>query len=341
MPKNEQSPNDNSLLSVGHGTSMFDKDFVESEWHGKNGDGYHRVFKEKGRGNIAQGLAITDEISPDLFLSISDLQFDSTSVMEVDLNPSLMIGVLLHGGMHMRIEGRDFRMRAVSQSVTLINGATKAQNLFVSGIPMRFVGVMANQAWLERNDFGQLFGAAELPGFELLQNARVAGFSVPPALKEAALALMEAGSIEGPFKRLRREALAMEFYAEAVSNSGLEKSLVPMHKLSSRQMRKMEDLRAELDGMSPAVSTSLEKLAMNFGMSVSSLTRQFKAAFGTTVIAYLSENRMVAAKRALETRGVSVAEAAYIGGFSSPENFSTAFRRRYGISPSDAARRTR
>lgn len=341
MPKSDQPRNANSLMSVGHGTSRFDKDFIESEWRSKNDDYYHRISKEKGRGEFAQGLAITDEISPDLFLSISDLQFNSTSVLEVELNACLMLGILLHGGMHMRIEGRDFRTRAVSQSVALIDRPTKAQNVLVSGIPMRFVGVMANQAWLERNDFGRFFEADEMPGFDLLPNARIAQFSVPPALKEAAVRLMDVGSIDSPFERLRREALAVEFFAEAISNSRLEDSLVPMRKLSSRQMRKMKDLRAELDGASHEASTSLEQLATDFGMSVSSLNRHFKDAFGTTVIAYLSENRMTAAKRALETKSVSVAEAAYIGGYSTPENFATAFRRRYGIAPRDVARRGR
>lgn len=341
MPTSDQSPNANGLLSVGHGTSKFDKAFIESEWRGKNDDACHRISREKGRDEIAEGLAITDEISPDLFLSVADLEFGSTSVVEVELDPCLMIGILLRGGMHMRIEGRDFRTRAVGQSMVLIDRRTSTQNVLVSGTRMRFVGIIANRAWLERNDFDRLFEAAEVPGFETLQHARVAKLGVPSSLKDAAARLSRIGAIDGPFKRLRREVLVMDLFAEAMSNSRLEEGFNPKRSLSSRQIRKMQDLRAALDGVSLGASPSLEQLAADFGMSVSSLNRHFKTVFGTTVIAYLSEHRMTAAKRALEAEGASVAEAAYIAGFSTPENFSTAFRHRYSISPKDAARHNR
>ncbi|WP_092496768.1 helix-turn-helix domain-containing protein [Faunimonas pinastri] len=36
---------------------------------------------------------------------------------------------------------------------------------------------------------------------------------------------------------------------------------------------------------------------------------------------------------AIERNGVSIAEAAFLAGYSSPANFSTAFRKAFGLSP--------
>ena len=42
------------------------------------------------------------------------------------------------------------------------------------------------------------------------------------------------------------------------------------------------------------------------------------------------------ARDAMERDGISVAEAAYDAGYSSPANFSTAFKRMFGLSPREA-----
>jgi AraC-like DNA-binding protein len=42
---------------------------------------------------------------------------------------------------------------------------------------------------------------------------------------------------------------------------------------------------------------------------------------------------------ALQTSSINIAQAAYIAGYTSPANFATAFRKMFGITPSQARER--
>ena len=61
----------------------------------------------------------------------------------------------------------------------------------------------------------------------------------------------------------------------------------------------------------------------------------FKATYNSTIADFSRELRLQNARAAIERDGISVGEAAYIAGYSNPANFSTAFKRFFGLSPSD------
>lgn len=71
-------------------------------------------------------------------------------------------------------------------------------------------------------------------------------------------------------------------------------------------------------------------------MSVGSMQSAFKTVYGRTVADFCRELRLLRARDAMERDGISVAEAAYDAGYSNPANFSTAFKRMFGLSPREA-----
>lgn len=79
---------------------------------------------------------------------------------------------------------------------------------------------------------------------------------------------------------------------------------------------------------------SIAELARRAGLSRRSFNIRFRAAFGMSAIDYIRVSRLDAAREALVYRQFSVAEAAYHIGYSSPANFATAFRKRFGFAPS-------
>lgn len=108
-------------------------------------------------------------------------------------------------------------------------------------------------------------------------------------------------------------------------------------KLSRRKFLRMAQVREELEsGM--ADHWSLAEIAARHHLSVNTLQRHFRAAWGASVDEYRRDARLRRARCALEREGVSVAQAAEISGYSSPANFATAFRRAFGMAPSHAAR---
>ncbi len=95
---------------------------------------------------------------------------------------------------------------------------------------------------------------------------------------------------------------------------------------------RLEAVRQLLES-SPEKNHSLESLAKTAAMSSSSLRMKFRQAYGDSVFNYLRDCRLALARRYLQ-QGYSVQQAAWMSGYQHATNFATAFRRRYGVSPS-------
>ncbi|WP_454788043.1 helix-turn-helix transcriptional regulator [Mycolicibacterium lutetiense] len=85
------------------------------------------------------------------------------------------------------------------------------------------------------------------------------------------------------------------------------------------------------DGIDSTIT--LETLAQQAKMPVGVFITAFRAAFRTTPYQYLLDRRFERAKFLLRNTDHAVAEISAMVGFSRPGHFSTAFRRRVGVSP--------
>ncbi|MBI3948463.1 MAG: helix-turn-helix transcriptional regulator [Armatimonadetes bacterium] len=79
---------------------------------------------------------------------------------------------------------------------------------------------------------------------------------------------------------------------------------------------------------------TLAEIAAALQVSTSSLRHQFKAATGRSVMAYLTEMRVSAARSLLQL-SLPVADVSSLVGFSDPAYFGRIFRRHVGVSPSE------
>lgn len=80
---------------------------------------------------------------------------------------------------------------------------------------------------------------------------------------------------------------------------------------------------------------SLHELATMVGTNECTLKSAFKKEFGTTVFQYMFDYRMQLAAKYLLNSSLSVAEIGVKLGYDYQSHFCTAFRRMYGVSPSD------
>lgn len=78
---------------------------------------------------------------------------------------------------------------------------------------------------------------------------------------------------------------------------------------------------------------SLLELAHRAGINDFKLKKGFKEVYGTTVHGYLNQVRMQEAKKLLLENNKTVAEIAAHCGYKFVQNFSTAFKQKYGVSP--------
>ncbi|GAA3585389.1 helix-turn-helix domain-containing protein [Marinobacter xestospongiae] len=150
------------------------------------------------------------------------------------------------------------------------------------------------------------------------------------ALVEQALQIPQ----DAPFRELELEAVFMNFMAyicrateQLRQQDGVRGSL--QQRARNRVKLVTDYLQDNLDQ-----TPSLTELSEIAGVNPSTLSDNFKTAYGRTIFAFFRDLRLDAARRMLRSEGLSVTETGLRVGFSSPAAFATAYRRRFGHSPS-------
>lgn len=82
-----------------------------------------------------------------------------------------------------------------------------------------------------------------------------------------------------------------------------------------------------------SVSFSLSDISKKVGLNENKLKYGFKEVFGTTVFGYLFDYKMELARKYLLDTDKSISEIASLCGYDYVSHFSTAFKRKWGVSP--------
>ena len=104
-------------------------------------------------------------------------------------------------------------------------------------------------------------------------------------------------------------------------------------RLSQRDLKILHDTRSILDS-EYADAPTIANLARRVGINKLKLTQGFKQIFGLTIYDYLLSVRMAKARSLLDESELSVTQIALDVGYEYSGNFSTAFKRYFGVSPS-------
>lgn len=139
----------------------------------------------------------------------------------------------------------------------------------------------------------------------------------------------EAQCIQGMVRESRALellALALQSFAPACRDDEISRPAVPAD--NCRLIKVHSFIENNL-----ARELSLDEIAREVGFSVSSLQRHFKSTYNTTVVDYIRMRKLELAKSAIENDGLSVSEAGFLAGYSTPSSFATAFKRSYGYPP--------
>lgn len=139
----------------------------------------------------------------------------------------------------------------------------------------------------------------------------------------------------GELRRLHTEAKVLElliYQIEQLNSETFEKNRL----LKDTDIERLELARNILDRQFINPPTQRE-LAMEVMLNESKLRRGFKEYFSTTIYDYITRLRMELAKRLLIEDGKSIYETSLLTGFKHQANFSIAFKKYFGIPPSDVA----
>jgi len=128
------------------------------------------------------------------------------------------------------------------------------------------------------------------------------------------------------------ELLSLQFAHWQVDNLSVKPTLSKSTILRSDDIQRLHCAR-EILIKHPTEPPSLMELARQVGLNDRKLKQGFRQLFGTSVFGYLQDYRMQQAKQLLHDSDLSVAAIAATVGYRNPEAFSTAFRRKFDISP--------
>lgn len=124
-------------------------------------------------------------------------------------------------------------------------------------------------------------------------------------------------------KSIELLVLQAELYEQQTANQYIKSETDKRKLLEAKEL-----LTMRIDN--PPTIVELSKL---IGINEYKLKKGFKELFGTTVFGYIHRIRMSLAKRLLLGTDKTAKEIAYETGYSSPQHFSNAFKKQFGVSP--------
>jgi len=152
------------------------------------------------------------------------------------------------------------------------------------------------------------------------------------AMKQAIHNLLQA-PMQGTLQKLLVEAKVLELLAMQLGQ------FAPANTAPTRSESKdiYHAVRAHLDSTFHH-EHSLSGLARQFGLNEFKLKKGFRETFNTTVFAYLLDRRMEHARQLLLDCRVNVNEVSRKVGYKNANHFSTAFKKKFGVSPASLKR---
>lgn len=133
---------------------------------------------------------------------------------------------------------------------------------------------------------------------------------------------------------LHLQSKAIEIVSLFIEKEVLHKSKVYKNlKLRKEDIHKIKEAKA-LVTENIINPLSIEELSKVVGLNTYKLKVGFKEVYEMTIFGYLRDIRMERAKEYLLEGEMSILEVAYSVGYSNPSHFAVAFRKKYGINPS-------
>ena len=306
------------------------------------GTGYRTVGAEVGgTETVAKGMFQLRQVRPGLLVHASDARHERSVTTHLLKQKSLNFSIVLAG-----------RWQATLGGESLACGGARPEAMFFAlaepdawskraerGDHARMVNVMAAPEWLDDDGLGEIEAGGG--AIRALSRRHRAHGQWRPSLRLIAMAeqVLARPYYSGVLQRLYLESRAIEMVAEALMTVAGETPDGAFGVLRPADDRRMRTVRELLDA-APAEALSLAAIAREAGVSVRTLQRQFQSAHGVGLFHYLRERRLDRARDALEREGVTVAQAAHGAGYASAANFTTAFRRRFGLSPKQVRARS-
>jgi AraC-like DNA-binding protein len=277
--------------------------------------------------SIAQGKVQDYELRPGMKMVLSDIithhQYAATSLAA----PQFSAIVIVRGRAHAQLAKQSSLSMTAQRGATIAHAdALTVTGTHPAGQRLRGLNItMSTPDSLADSPLGEA-----LAGVMASTQIWLQPWAVPPHLLTAIDQLIDS-PLQGALHHLLLEGISLQVLAHALD--GLARSTEKNSPVSIRDRQLLERVK-ECLYQAPGEDHTLAELARLACMSPSTLRLKFQAVYGCSVFSWLRERRLELAREYL-MQGGSVQQAAHSVGYRHATNFATAFRERYGISPSE------
>jgi len=148
-----------------------------------------------------------------------------------------------------------------------------------------------------------------------------------------------ANACRGNLRRVLVQAMAHELISLTVQALGRSDEIDESAGLKPPDIKRLHEARDILEA-NVANPPSVPDLAAQIGINRTKLRAGFKQLFGNTIFEFCKEQRLDAAWSLLEIDGMTIGQVAEATGYEYDANFSTAFKKHFGILPKDVRKRS-
>lgn len=285
------------------------------------------------RQQFGQGGRKDIEVHPDIYLSIFDYDLRENVVVQLpEWEHPLQFSVSLCGTMIDEYGGK------LGGGYTCISGSGIQRQMLVKSSKSRHIGINIH---MSPNVLGTFFPHCDgeiFPQLRLLAKGDDWQSLIYPEMTSAieqVVKQMMSCPYQGTTKQIYLQAKVIELMAlqlAPIFNNQAE--LAPSPRLKPTTVNRIHQAK-EILHFRLENPPSIVELANIVGISDRTLRYGFKALFGTTVFNYLTHKRLERAEQLLRNGGVTVAEVANLLGYSHLGHFAAAFKRQFGITPSE------
>lgn len=271
----------------------------------------------------------------------SDIEFVRDTAFPVSIDSVLKFQFRLQGEGSLKIDGgEDIQLREYSGGVLLQPAGLEKLECYRAGVHERAVTLLVSPEYL-RSKLPALVNEAPSP-LTFYLDAKIdevfsAVLPMTPEIIAAAQALYQP-AVKPNFATVYRQSRAQElliYCLELLTTSSPENAI----NLKSRDIDHITEARAiiERNIESPP---PIRDLARSVGINESKLMAGFKQLYNQTIHEYIQTLRMNRAKELLATTDLSITQIAFEVGYEFSSNFTTAFKRHFGVTPSNIRKPT-
>jgi len=292
---------------------------------------------------LIAGDLLHQELRHGLFLHggnvIEEHAFTATS----SLREGLSCIFFLNGKVDVAIGDRRFEFRGVQGNV---QGGTIGAAAVMNTAPERFRRASAGRQHVHHLVISATPEWLNLEGIEAVRDGGLAvrlfkdhlanhRWTPTPHLADLVRGVFAPSTALPGLRNLYLEGRAIEIVAETIGAMTRSDRRTADDGILTRRDRLRLQRAVDLILANTGEALSVDAIAREAGVSSSGLQRLFQLSEGLSVFEYVRRARLDRAFAALKRGEANVQEASAIAGYSTPANFATAFKRRFGQTPSD------